>query len=85
MPSVKDLLDVSYRSRCRHNMIPLSVKISDARGVVVRAVCTLELFPTTSLFLSRNHDMPQAGSDYLPVEARIENDTSLTVVAQYSG
>jgi len=30
-------------------------------------------------FLSRNHDMPQAGSDYLPVEARIENDTSLTV------
>ena len=23
--------------------------------------------------------MPQAGSDYLPVEARIENDTSLTV------
>ena len=62
-----------FKSRCRHNMIPLSVKIRTHAVSSCAQHAPWNSFQQPRFFISRNHDMPQAGSDYLPVLAKCEN------------
>ena len=71
--SLRNLLPMMFKSRCRHNMIPLSVKIRTHAVSSCAQHAPWNSFQQPRFFISRNHDMPQAGSDYLPVLAKCEN------------
>ena len=55
--SLRNLLPMMFKSRCRHNMIPLSCQDSDARRCRrARSMHLGTLSNNLAFFISRNHD-----------------------------